>query len=280
MGKCFNSTEKYSDLVCEDVPKSVYLNALADKLPECDRKTAMSTLSDGKHADMCYVYCAQRSCGAAKAYMQNNHKELRHKCSMITYLHNGALSMDPNDLVDGNACHNKITQSNKKKGVKSTCLTCDENDKGSKLPLKINGVVTPSQIVTTKGKVPDWYQRRGIVASLPTQFSCDKRYNPPQPHQPERAASTFEIDISNTELPPDAILGYWASRKSNEIVEASRAYGNFDNSGIVQCRKSICEFKLDHPGMYTTEGKVYKPHVHFTEWKGDRWNMVAKTIEF
>ena len=36
--------------------------------------------------------------------------------------------------------------------------------------------------------------------------------------------------------------------------------------------------KLRTPGAYTAEGKVFRPHVHFSEWKGDHWNPIVKTV--
>lgn len=280
MGSCARSFDGHSDLVCENVPKSVFLNALSDSLPECDRTEGMSTLADRSRADMCYVYCAQRSCGAATAFMEKHKAELRDKCSMITYLHNGALGMEASDLVDGPTCHRKIVESNLEKGIKGTCLTCDKTDTGHDLPMVANGEAMHGRLVTTRGEVPDWYARSGIVASLPTQFSCDERYYPPRPHRPKKASLQLEIDVSGTDLPGDAIIAYWASHETDTIQEAAKAYGEFDNSGIVQCRNARCHLSLDRPGMYTTNGMVYKPHIHFTEWKGDRWNTTAKTIEF
>lgn len=281
MSVCSKSYEETADLVCEKAPRSVYLNTLSSNLPECDRKNDMSTLEDGMHADMCYVYCAQRSCNAAKTFLEEHQTELREKCSMITYLHNGAIEMAQEELVDGPVCHQKIVESNiQKKGVQSTCLTCDAGDDGVFIKATRNGQAISANLVTTKGEVPDWYHRRGIIASLPTQFSCDERYHPPRPHQPSNASSKFQIDISPTDLPPNTTLAYWAAKDSQEVVDASAAYGDFENSGIVNCRDSICNLSLDTPGMYTTEGNVYRPHIHFTEWLGDRWNTTAKTIEF
>lgn len=281
MGSCSRSPSGLSDLVCEDVPRTIFLNALSDKLPECDRKEGMSTLSELTHADMCYVYCAQRSCGAATAYMQENEAELREKCSMITYLHNGALGMERDHLVDGATCHRKITDANLEKGVRSTCLTCDENDGGATLPMTVDGAPVPARLVSTRGEIPDWYRRSGILSSLPTQFSCDDRYRaPPTPHEREDATMQVEVDIGGTDLPSDAVIAYWAAHESDEVYEAAQAYGTFDNSGIARCRQSKCRFALDHPGMYTANGVVYKPHIHFTEWVDGSWNTTAKTIEF
>jgi hypothetical protein len=259
----------------EQVPTSVYLNALSNEMPECNRKTDMSLLSDGKHAEMCYVYCAQRSCHAAEEFMKEHESQLRAKCSMITYLQDGAFEMNADDLVDGALCHKNIKQYN---DSKKACLTCEENHK-SPITVTVDGTPTQAHLVTTSGEVPEWYQERGILASLPSQFSCDKRYHPPQPHQRSNASSTFEVDISRTDLSSDAILGYWASRTSNEVLTASDAYGDFENSGIVQCEEAKCILRLDFPGRYTASGNTYTPHIHFTEWKGDRWNRVAKTIE-
>lgn len=281
MGSCSHSTNTFSDLVCEHVPRTVFLNALSEQLPECDRKEKMSTLSELMSADMCYVYCAQRSCGAATEYMKTNETELREKCSMITYLHNGALGMEKGELVDGTVCHKKITDANLNKGVQSTCLTCDAKDSGTELPMTVNGDAVAARLVTTRGEIPEWYKRTGIVSSLPTQFSCDDRYKfPPVPHESGDATMQVEVDIAGTGLPSDSVIAYWAAHESDEIHEAAHAYGKFDNSGIARCRESKCRFAVDNPGMYTANGFVYKPHIHFTEWVDGGWNTTAKTIEF
>ena len=71
MSRCASAAQLgFADLpgvtVCEDPPSTggVFLNALAD-MPACDRTRGMADLSTMPPADRCYVYCAQRSCGAA-----------------------------------------------------------------------------------------------------------------------------------------------------------------------------------------------------------------------
>ena len=97
-------------------------------------------------------------------------------------------------------------------------------------------------------------------------------------HSPDGATSRMRVDISTTNLPPDAILGYWASKDTDEVLEAADAYDGFRNSGIVQCRAHTCDLALDVPGEYTSEGMVFPPHVHWTEWLPDGWSPQAKTL--
>ena len=68
--------------VCELPPDrlddgDVFINALHDNLPECDRATHAATLDDvADGASHCYVYCAQRACHAAVRYMTTHADEL------------------------------------------------------------------------------------------------------------------------------------------------------------------------------------------------------------
>ena len=120
--------------VCERAPErvdanAVFLNALHDAMPECDRAAHAATLSDlaardGAQAPHCYVYCAQRSCGAAVDFMTSHADELQRGCSGVTYLHNGALGMRESELVDGATCHARVAAHNP---VQETgCLNCGD----------------------------------------------------------------------------------------------------------------------------------------------------------
>ena len=90
--------------------------------------------------------------------MKEHESQLRAKCSMITYLQDGAFEMNADDLVDGALCHKNIKQYN---DSKKACLTCEENHK-SPITVTVDGTPTQAHLVTTSGEVPEWYQERGI----------------------------------------------------------------------------------------------------------------------
>ena len=118
-----------------------------------------------------------------------------------------------------------------------------------------------------------------------TQFSCDERYQRASTDVPHTngGASSVVLDISKTDLPADALVAYWVAEAppdddGGDVTGAANAYGEFGNSGIVQCADSLCAFTMDRPGRYTAEGKALGRHMHVTEWLGDRWNLDANTI--
>lgn len=261
-------------------PGRVFINALAEA-PECTRREDASRLADLSGAEprpVCYVYCAQRTCDAAQKFMASNADELASKCAAVAYLPGGALEMDPASLIDGQRCHAKIAEHNLKSGLQPGCLTCDAETL-AKVGMKIDEETVMATYMPTSDAAPDWYRRAGIVGSLPTQFSCDSRYKGERPTPHANGDSTVSLDISSTDLPKDALLAYWAAKPSTDIVSAERAYGEFTNSGIVQCADSVCDFAISRPARYTADGKVFKRHIHVTEWLGDRWNLKAKTID-
>lgn len=281
-------TNKYdgADAVCSsDVklgPKEVWINALEDAMPECTRRDGAARLEELVTDDpraVCYVYCAQRSCDAAKDYLKAHSGELKRKCTSVAYVPGGALEMPSAALVDGETCRAKIVAHNLKAGLQDGCLTCQADQKVP-IAVRVDDQPVKATYMPTSATVPDWYHRSGIVGSLPTQFSCDPKYrgDTPTPHQ-RGGASRVLLDISKTGLPADALLAYWAARPSADVAVAEDAYGDFGNSGIVQCEDHKCAFSMDPPGRYTSEGKVFKSHLHVTEWLGDRWNLRAKTID-
>ena len=265
-------------------PNGVFLNALSESMPECDRKERAVSLDDladhsaREERPNCYVYCAQRSCTAAQVYMQAHKADLETHCATVSYLHGGALEMDRSELADGDACHQKIIEHNMRDGLQDGCLTCEKDDR-VKLKMSIDGKPVDATYLRTSGEIPDWYRRSGIVGALPTQFSCDERYKSPLELHENAGSTTVEMDISGTDLKHDAVIAYWAARPSEDVYTAESAYGAFENSGIVQCKDSVCKFALDLPGRYTSEGRVFKRHIHLAEWQGEQWNLNAKTVD-
>lgn len=281
---CRPTTEyKGAQFVCNNDRgvDGVFLNALAEGMPECDRRAHATTLEELEHYSeppKCNVYCAQRSCQAAATYMETHAEELERLCDTVSYIHGGALEMERDVLVDGEACHRNIVEHNMANGLQDGCLTCQGEDR---IPLAVTIDQRPvsATYLRTSGEIPDWYRRIGVVGALPTQFSCDDRYKYPVEVHDNGGSERVRVDISATDLPQDALVAYWAAHSSDEVHLAEDAYGSFDNSGIAQCKESVCEFRLDRPGRYTSEGSVFKSHIHLTEWKGDRWNLTAKTID-
>lgn len=268
--------------VCDIHPASiskndVYVNALADEMPACDRLHDTVNLNALDHADTCFVYCAQRSCQAANEFMEKNAKELRHKCDDIVYLHNGALSMPANELKDGMKCHADIIEFNRKHKENDGCLSCQGNT-SIPVDVEIDGQATTGEFLRTDDAIPDWYIQNGIYSPLPPQFTCDGRYkHPVQPHA--KGSSLLKVMLPKEE-PRNSTIAFWAAKPAREIKEAHAAYDTFENAGIVQCVEHVCEIPLDLPGSYTADGKVFPRHLHYTEWAGDRWNMTARTINF
>lgn len=281
------ASNKYegADFVCDNAlslgKDGVFINTLHDSMPECDHATRSVTLDELSSKDPvdCYVYCAQRTCDASTNFMKKNKEELSQKCRTVSYVPGGALEMDPASLKDGSLCRANTIRSNLSKGLQDGCLTC-KGDERVKVDMTINDVKVNATYLKTSGEVPDWYQRAGISGTLPTQFYTDCRYKTkaPVPHD-NGGDMTVKVDISKTNLPKNAVLAYWGAKPSTNVPVAERAYGSFHNSGIVKCEDSVCEFLMQYPGRYTSEGKVFKSHFHVTEWLGDRWNMEAKTID-
>ena len=266
--------------VCEHPPDRlasghVFLNALSD-MPECDRRHGMASLdSMEERAERCYVYCAQRSCGAAKAFLRDRADEVAEKCASVTYLRNGALSMREIDLADGEACHARIVAHNRISD--EPCLTCEGG--AVRARLSVDGEEAKATFDGTDDTVPDWFHRADVWSRLPPQFSRDPRYrNRPKPHDPSGDLA-LSLRLDGLPYDEDALLAFWAARDDGRVREAHDAYGDFTNSGIVQCRKGTCDFTLDRPGQYTAEGRVFRPHVHVAPWRGDHWGAVG-TVAF
>lgn len=265
---------------CEYAPARVgandaYINVLSATLPQCDRK-AERMLRDDERAETCHVYCAQRSCSAAKAYMHDHADALAARCERVVYLRNGALSMNPDDLVDGAACHAQILAHNARD---DSCLTC-RPDTGVPVRAAMDGgAIEGARLTDTDEGVPDWFRRANVWAPLPPNVTCDARArNPPVEHTPPGARSVLEFDTDDTPISPDATLAYWAAHTSSTIREAHVAYGAFENAGIASCAEGTCKLALDAPGSYTAEGKVFAPHVHFVQWRGDHWDPRVHTL--
>ena len=268
--------------VCERAPErvganAVFLNALHDAMPECDRTAHSATLADlaGARGDdaapHCYVYCAQRSCGAAADFVTSHAEELQRGCSAVTYLRNGALGMRESELVDGAACHARVVEHNP---VQETGgLNC--GDAAVDVALAVDGRARAgAQYLRGRPTAPEWFKRASIWSRHPPQFSRDPRYaNPPRAHDP-RGAARVRLDTTGTGIAEDATLAFWASHPG-EVKEAHAAYGDFTNSGIVRCERRTCDFTVDPPGAYTAAGKSFRPHVHVAEWKGDHWGDVG-----
>lgn len=264
--------------VCERAPThvnvgDVFINALHADMPECDRASHSATLRDLKHAPHCYVYCAQRSCGAAKEFMIENADEIEAKCDEVTYLHNGALGMHQSELKDGATCHANVVAHNTVQEV--GCLNCDGRSTVD-VGLTVNGEERAgAQYLAARPSAPEWFKRSSIWSRHPPQFSCDARYaNPPQTHDPS-GSERVRLDTTGTGIQEDAKLAFWASKPDERVREAHAAYGDFSNSGITQCNRHTCEFTVDAPGAYTADGTVFRPHIHVSEWKGDHWGSVA-----
>ncbi len=279
--QCHKTPGEVYHQICEKPPTSltshdVFINALDDT--SCDRKQQTRNLDSVENGSSCFVYCAQRSCHAATDFMEKHQAELRQKCDKITYLPNGALAMDEDDLKDGRACHDHIIEYNKKASLDSkACLTCVPGS--VPIDAHFRGKSIEARYAVTDEKIPDWYKRRGIYSTLPTPFNCDHRFHPPELHV-SKDAPELKLNINNTDLPKDAVIGFWASNPNKKVLEAGKAYGDFSNSGIVQCDDGICSLRVHYPSQYTAEGKVYNPHIHFTVWKGEEWDTLARTVEF
>ena len=245
----------------------VYINALHDSMPECDRVDP-GTRGDSP-ASRCYVYCAKPSCHAAVEYMQDHEGLLRSQCLETVYVKGGAVSMRRDDLVDGDLCHTKIL------GTRP-CYNCT-TDPGTPIGVTVDGQQTQARLLSTRTDPPSWYAAAGIQGRLPLQFTTDPRYQTGEPHE-VATGTEYEIDISGTEFEPHSTLAVWASHPSDDVRSARDAYGRFDNSGITKCDETKCTVRLDPPSGYVVEGEAYKPHLHLTDRHGAKWNPHVRTI--
>jgi hypothetical protein len=159
------------------------------------------------------------------------------------------------------------------------CHTCTEGTHSIRIAIGDNKSFE-TDIFETSSIIPDWYKKEGIYSPLPPQFTCDDRYkNKPRVHMPENANnSDVYVDISNTDLAPDSMIAYWASKPNTSVQTASSSYDKFENSGIVKCKDSVCKIKLELPTSYSVDNEIHPPHIHMTDWQGDTWNTKAKTI--
>jgi len=282
-------TIKGADVMCPTNPESheivpgkdVFINALAETLPDCDRKNDMATLVDlesqSDKKERCYVYCAKSTCDAAKTFMATHAERLGDACEKVIYLPGGATEMEANDLVGGGKCHASITKSNDD----APCLTCKTPD--ISVNVEIDGKQTVQSFSETQKEIPEWFRREGIVSRLPPMFTCDARYkaippNSPTPFGPPKP-SRIRMSIHGGPFAPDATLAYWAANPSDDILHAEDAYGKkWANSGIVKCKENVCEFDMHMPGRYTAEGKTYDEHLHLAEWQKDRWSLDTFTV--
>lgn len=254
-----------------------FLNALSSTLPECDRTDAMTTLDDDKNFDVCFVYCAQPSCDAGEKFIARHLDALQQKCGSVVHISDGAIAMEPNDLVGGEACRSKIEGFNT--GAPSTregCLTC-----GDTSPLEgvtLDGRPVPASYALTEETAPEWYRREGNFGPLPPFFACDPRFrsNPPTVHE-RGGDTTFSIPVEGI---GDGYLAYWASQPTTETLPAAKAYGDFSNRGVTRCSEDRCTFRADFPGRYTEDGDTFPPHVHYTTYADQSWQPAASTVNF
>lgn len=270
---------------------NVYINVLADTLPDCNRKEGTTSLPELGSADKCYVYCAQESCTAADAFMTANADLLHSKCATTIYLREGALAMEPSELVGGASCHGAIRAYNaaaEDLAPQTGCLTCQAGGGEAKLvPVALGDASADAPLLSTSGTIPDWFLEKHVYSPLPPQFTCDDRYKTtPEPHSPEGDdVVVFEMrDVSQAGLPSDATLSYWASEphESGGDLPAPEAYGDFANSGITKCEAGVCRMPMRRPSPYTVGGERFAAHVHFTHWDDadGRWALPARTVMF
>lgn len=158
------------------------------------------------------------------------------------------------------------------------CVTCQAADKATPVKLVIDNQERVGRFVSTVGKVPEWYTQEGIYSSLPRQFTCDKRYHAPLEMHEVAEGHNITLSTRGTSIPPDATIAYWAAQPSDTVTDAAHAYKDFSNGGIVQCTGSLCSFKMHLPGRYEVDGVVYPSHFHLTQWTGDQWNTVGRTV--
>ena len=159
------------------------------------------------------------------------------------------------------------------------CVTCHSHKHAISVELLVDGEEYPAHMVATVGTAPEWYTKTGIYSSLPRQFTCDERYRREtlEVHSPSWGRQVC-LNTRNTTLQSDAIIAYWAAKRSSEITGPADAYGDFENAGIAQCIDHQCCFRMELPGKYAVDDVVYPSHFHLTHWTGDRWSQVAQTV--
>jgi uncharacterized membrane protein YuzA (DUF378 family) len=78
-------------------------------------------------------------------------------------------------------------------------------------------------------------------------------------------SDTFTVKVK---VEPNVRVIYWASEPKSEIVPVATAYGEFENSGIVNADENgIASLVLKKPSSYTVKkglfNKTLKPHIHY-----------------
>ena len=277
--------------------RDVFIHALAETMPQCDRKRDLTTIGDlaplqPEEERNCYVYCAQRTCSAAEAFVEDgdNRKTLSEGCKSVFVVEDGSLGMRADELTDGNACHKSILDYNRSRrlgtdeGSPAHCVGCT-TERTAIIPLTIDDVSSKGALVDSKDEIPSWFLSEGIYSALPPHISCSARgsaYKPlgkDPPVTETRCGSEIVMDTSGSSVPANATIAYWAATPSDVgDREAASAYGDFSNSGIAKCDEHECKMRVSLPSSYAEEGVLYEPHLHFTVWNGDSWDLNVKTV--
>ena len=152
-----------------------------------------------------------------------------------------------------------------------TCPSCE--DTSTPLLVTVNGVEDTSATLTkTTDAIPDWYLKRGVYSSLPAHFTCDVEYKVPILATSKPAGSTMTLVFDLDEATDGTFLAWWATSSSLGVDgdAADAAYGTFANRGIVKTRGTTATIDLVPPISYTSEGRTYRPHLHFVLWDSTR----------
>lgn len=204
--------------------------------------------------------------------------ELKERCNEVVYLKGGALCMKKEQLENGEKCHRDIAEYNlSKQGPEEVkpCYQCGSAG-AADVSVTVDGTEKQGSLLVNEDKNPEWYKCAGLEERLPPQFE-DIEYETLVPHDVEDG-SLYKLDISNSDIDANAYIGVWASEPSSSILPAHEAYGEFTNSALAKCEENMCTFRIKRPTSYTTNGKVYKPHIHLVEHDGVEWSQRIRTL--
>jgi uncharacterized membrane protein YuzA (DUF378 family) len=93
----------------------------------------------------------------------------------------------------------------------------------------------------------------------------------------EPTVTDMTIDVKVT---PNSKVIYWAANRTDKIQDVLKAYGNFENSGVVVSdNNGIAKLKLTKGSGYKVpSGKYIPPHVHYRVIEPSSGGIIGKVM--
>ena len=124
------------------------------------------------------------------------------------------------------------------------------------------------------GKLAKWIKKQGRVTALPP-----KRPKPThRSYYPTKSTVSVELKVGGK----NRKVLFWVSdadKIGDSIKTAPNAYKDYKNMGIAWIKNGILKLKCRSPCPYFEEGKIWPPHIHYSEAKNkDEWKRSVFTI--